>query len=271
MKVGFKQVAASVIGAVLAALALSFFGVKGTIIGVAIGSAAASLGSAISFNSLEKGHEKVKEIVTPISAKWPGADVDLTQPPSIDATPLGLPTTEVRLDDPWARPSTDDGWLSRGEPTEVVPAPAGVSEVTQSVPLDHGGPTSTPAIPVPTIMGAAPLPPKGVRWPVIAVIALVFAIALGAVTLIELAVGKPLSSVVHGTPAPKNSTSVGGVVSGGGSSPPTTSSTTTTRPPTTTTTHPTTTSTSTTSTTTSSTTTTSSPTPTTSPVIPTTS
>ena len=65
MKLSIKQVVASVAGATIAALALSFLGVGGTIVGVAVGSAAATVISALAFHSLERGHAKVLEIVTP--------------------------------------------------------------------------------------------------------------------------------------------------------------------------------------------------------------
>jgi len=64
MTLSWKQVLASVSGAVLAALALSFLGAAGTIVGVALGSAAATIGSAAVFKSLDEGHRKVQELIT---------------------------------------------------------------------------------------------------------------------------------------------------------------------------------------------------------------
>ena len=64
MIVNWKQVVASVSGAVIAAFALSYLGVGGTILGVALGSAAATIGSSVAFRSIEKGHEKVKGLVS---------------------------------------------------------------------------------------------------------------------------------------------------------------------------------------------------------------
>ena len=65
MKLSIKQVVASVAGATIAALALSFLGVGGTLLGVIVGSAAATIFSALAFHSLERGHAKVREIVGP--------------------------------------------------------------------------------------------------------------------------------------------------------------------------------------------------------------
>ena len=199
MKLSVKQIVASVAGAVIAALALSFFGVGGTIIGVALGSAAATITSALAFHSLEAGHQKVKEIVK---------DQPLGTAPSQPSAPPAPPTLGAPV-------LSASDW-SREGPAIAAPPPV------------------------------APLPPaspRGVRWPVIAVIGLV-----SVVTVVELAVGKPLSTVVKGGPAPANKTSVGDVFS---SRTATTVSTTTStlRPATTTTGRPA------TSTTTSSTTT----------------
>ena len=284
MKLSVKQIVASVFGALLAALLASFFGVKGTVVGVAIGSAAATIGSAVAFNSLDKGHKVVKEIVIPIAARFPSGDEDLQ-------SEVSEPTATIDAIDPWERAPSNDGTHASAEETRPVPA----SEATEPPP--PGSPVRPHEVVVPAAtpalrstlnskgMASVPAPPpappeavttSGVHWPVIAVIALVFALTLGTITVVELAVGKPLSSVVHGTPAPTNKTSVGGIFGGGGNAPATTTTThpatTTTLPVTTSTTHPTTTTTSTTTTTTSSTTTTTTPstssTTTTAPVVP---
>ena len=62
MKFSFRQILASTAGAVIAAVVASTFGVKGTIIGVAIGSAAATMGTAFVAQSIERGHEAVKQV-----------------------------------------------------------------------------------------------------------------------------------------------------------------------------------------------------------------
>ena len=63
MKFSVRQILASAAGAVIAAVIASTFGVKGTIIGVAIGSAAATLGTALVAQSIERGQEAVKQVV----------------------------------------------------------------------------------------------------------------------------------------------------------------------------------------------------------------
>ena len=58
MKFSFRQILASAAGAVLAALIASAFGVKGTIVGVAIGSAAATMGTALVAQSIDRGTKR---------------------------------------------------------------------------------------------------------------------------------------------------------------------------------------------------------------------
>ena len=191
MRLSWKQVVASVGGAVLAAVALSFLGAKGTILGVALGSAAATIGSALVFHSIDEGHAKVKEIIS--------------------------------------RPS---------------PAPGSSPPPTQ---LPVGSEAALPARPLPPPLRGSRRP-AGRRWSIFAAIALVFAISLGCVTAIELAIGRPLSTAV-GQSSSGAKTSLGGLFG----------ATTTTSSTTTTTTSSTSSTTSSTSSTTSSTTTTSSP------------
>ena len=63
VKFSFRQILASVGGAVIAAIIASAFGVKGTIVGVAIGSAAATMGTALVAQSIERGQKAVKQVV----------------------------------------------------------------------------------------------------------------------------------------------------------------------------------------------------------------
>lgn len=63
MKFSFRQILASASGAVLAAVIASLFGVKGTIVGVAIGSAAATFGTTFVAQSIERGHDAMKQVV----------------------------------------------------------------------------------------------------------------------------------------------------------------------------------------------------------------
>ena len=99
MKLSVKQVVASVAGATIAALALSFLGVGGTIVGVAVGSAAATVVSSLAFHSLERGHAKVREIVTPL-APSPGPEPGSSMPTS--ASPHLAPPPLDATVSPWS-------------------------------------------------------------------------------------------------------------------------------------------------------------------------
>jgi chitinase len=87
----------------------------------------------------------------------------------------------------------------------------------------------------------------------IAVIGLVFVVSMGTITVIELAAGKPMTSIVNGSSGSSGDTSIGNIF---GSSNSTTTTTSTTKPDTSTTSSTTTSSTTTTSTSTTTTTTT---------------
>ena len=84
MRLSLKQVLASVLGATAAALALSFLGVGGTMVGVVVGSAAATVGTGLAFHSLERGHEKVRAIVK-VTPPPPVAPTASIEPPVVDA------------------------------------------------------------------------------------------------------------------------------------------------------------------------------------------
>ena len=211
MSLNWKQVVASVCGAVFAAIVLSrLVGALGTVFAVAIGSAVATIGSSLVFGSLEKGHQKVKALVES------DARSSLT-----DSSPI-----------PPAPP------LNLEAPVEV-----------------SGEPTVLPAKPAPPPLHGAPWS-KSRRWPVIAVIGLVFVVSMGTITVIELAAGKPMTSIVNGSSGSSGDTSIGNIF---GTNPSTTTTTSTTKPDTSTTTSSTTTSSTTTTSTSTTTTTTTQP------------
>ena len=168
-------------------------------IGVAIGSAVATTGSAVVAQSIERTHRAVRQVVVGKSG------------------PTGL----VRHLG-WTGPSGRATHISRDAPAAL---PAAV-DAGQSVPRPSGGDHS----------GVQPPEPRGqrpgsdIRWPLlIAAVLGVFALALLVVTGVEIVAGKPLSRLfgVHGSPT------TGASVSNlfGSSSATTTSTTTTTTVP----------------------------------------
>ena len=241
MRLSPRQIVASTVGAVLAAVIASFFGVKGTIIGVAVGSIIATTGTAVAANTIDRTNKRVRQVVVG----------DENQPGLISRLGSTSPLGSVVAHDT-SEPKGEGVVVSTADadadaPRQLsllgsIPAAGGEPPATTA---DQGNeaaaPRTTAKVPV---VRAAPTRRRKVGWPVVAVTAVgVFVAALATVTVIELAAGKPLASLfgVGGSPtsgisiAPSNATT-----------------TTTTQPPTTTTTTPasTTTSTSTTTTTT---------------------
>jgi hypothetical protein len=289
MKLSLKQIFASAAGATLAAVIASMFGVKGTMIGVAIGSAAATVTTALVAQSLERGHKAVKQVV--VQAPRSG---DLLR--RLGQTQAAGQVNPAPGDEPTVTVGSDELEVSASGATEAT-VPLGTTETQPTaqgrdpvVPRTLEAPTEAEPM---ARAGAASSDRSGLvfSWPVLLrTIGAVFVLALLAVTCIELLAGKPLSTLVGSDPNGVG-TSVGQTISPGAAStttsttgPTTTtsttgsstagSSTTTTGSPTTSTTGSSATTTSTappsssTTTTSSSTTTTTSSTPVTSPSAP---
>jgi hypothetical protein len=221
LKFSYRQILASAGGAVLSAVIASIFGVKGTIVGVAIGSVAATTGSALLFQSIERTNQAVKQVVV----RAPESSKLLRR--------LGGTATAGVAESAPAGSST----LTEEPVTSAASSDAAVSEtsVSAAVPPPEDQTAQLPAAPAPPAAGGSAL-----RWPVVAAVVVgVFVFSLLLVTGIELIAGRPLADLFGGH---SSGTSVGGVFK---------SPTTTLPPPTTTTTSPTTTTTSTSSSTTS--------------------
>lgn len=167
LDLSFTQVAASALAAVVGALLASQLGVYGTILGAAVVSAGATTGSALFQHLFRRTGEQLREIS--------GGSVPLEQTRRVGS----VGGTE--------------------EPGEAV-APAESGEKTQLFdPFDPGGEHTRmmaqisppdPAETVAVYRGRTTWKPRS--WRVYAITAtLVFVIALGAVGVMELAVGKP--------------------------------------------------------------------------------
>ena len=240
--VKFTQVAGSAVGAVLSAVIASFFGVKGTIIGVAIGSAVATTVSALAVKSLERGHQAVRHVVieqnplvrraggTAAAGQVTSAEVEDAGPSLAEAA--APPNSTVAPDPPVARHAAGNRGVT-----------ASRDAVGTRRPLARSGGSPAGRPPAPSLLGAAsgrPAaggPPSSFRWIVTGVVA--FVVALLVVTLIELGAGRPLAALL-GSSTAQNGTTAGNFVTGTGP-PPTTTPPTTTPPtttPTTTTTTP---------------------------------
>ena len=189
MKFSVRQILASAAGAVIAAIIASVFGVKGTIIGVAIGSAVATLGTALVAQSIERGQEAVKQVVVrapesstllrKLGATGTGGDaassVDASSAPTEAGPTAGAGAETVEM--------------------ESTAAPVGATErleisATADAPrTEHLDATTTP-------MRPARVPSRRFSWSAIAgTAAIVFVLALMFITAIELISGKPLASI----------------------------------------------------------------------------
>jgi hypothetical protein len=198
VKFSIRQILASTVGAVIAAVVASTFGVKGTIIGVAIGSAAATMATALVAQSIDRGHEAVKQVAVRVPdtstllRKLGGTGVSGPSASSVHST---APTEVV------AQPSGHDD--EAAETTEMASTAAPVDDTGR---LEISAGASAPATER-LVASTSPMRPAVVRpggpgrfsWRAIAVSAVtVFVLALLFITAIELISGKPLSSIFGG-------------------------------------------------------------------------
>jgi hypothetical protein len=202
VKFSFRQILASAAGAVIAALIASIFGVKGTIVGVAIGSAAATFGTAVVAQSIERGHQAVKQVVVRVPETstllrrlgGTGA-AGVTQTVPADQADPARPDPSAALTEETA---TSSGHAENAV-TMAVSAPYG-EHVTEQLPASEDAP-STRQLPITAEAESSPssAPSGGRRWPVIAgTVAVVFVLSLMFVTAIELIAGQPLANLFGG-------------------------------------------------------------------------
>jgi hypothetical protein len=185
VKFSYRQILASAVGAVLSAIVASIFGVKGTIVGVAIGSIAATTGTALVFQSIERTNKAVKQVVvrapeTSLLRRLGGT----TTAGVTESTPgeSSAPTEETA--------------------TSAAAAPGGATEAdssdlaaTQPMP-----PAAEPPEPPDDPVDPDESRPGGLRWPVVALTVFgVFLFSLLFVTVVELIAGRPLADLFgHG-------------------------------------------------------------------------
>jgi hypothetical protein len=209
VKFSFRQILASTAGAVIAAVVASTFGVKGTIIGVAIGSAAATMGTAFVAQSIERGHEAVKQVAVRVPEsstllrRLGGTGVSAPDASSVDAS--SAPTEVVGQakpggSDPGQTGSVDE---SEAETVEMASTAAPIDETQRleiSAAADAPATERLVASTSPTRGPVArPAVLRGFSWRAIAVSAVtVFVLALLFITAVELISGKPLSTIFGG-------------------------------------------------------------------------
>jgi hypothetical protein len=194
VKFSLRQILASTAGAVIAAIVASTFGVKGTIIGVAIGSAAATMATALVAQSIERGHEAVKQAVVkaPETATLlrklggTGLSGDTTSSAPTQVVRSGPSDEEGAQTVPMASTAAPVGETERLEISAVADAPATERLRATTSPMP-------PAIRRPVVAGR-------LTWRGIAASAVVvFVLALLLITAVELISGKPLSAIFGGS------------------------------------------------------------------------
>ncbi len=206
MKLSIRQILASTAGAVVAATIASFFGVSGTIVGVAIGSAAATIGTALVAQSIDRTHHAVRQAVVrapddSLLRRLGGTDT--TGAVSESAPVVDTPTIEA----PTFRQVTPP--IDPTVPLEVAPAVAGTS--AEEVPATSEGhlvetTVAKVAMPGPQTVvlpavAADRVASRSINWRVVAVTSvIVFVLVLAIITVVELAAGKPLADLFGGSP-----------------------------------------------------------------------
>lgn len=198
MKFSFRQILASTAGAVIAAIVASTFGVKGTIVGVAIGSAAATMGTALVAQSIERGHQAVKQVAVRVPEtstllrKLGGTGTSGPSTSSVDAS--SAPTEVVGGPQPG---SGADETIEMASTT--VPAAETerleISAATDAPATEHLQASTMPAPPGVVRTAVS----RGFSWRAIAASAvIVFVLALLFITAVELISGKPLATIFGG-------------------------------------------------------------------------
>ena len=195
MKFSYRQILASAAGAVLSAVIASVFGVKGTIVGVALGSIAATTGTALAFQSIERTNKAVKQVVvrapeTSLLRRLGGTNAaGITESTPGDSS---APTEETGTS---AATAPDAAPETAPEPAPE-PAPAG-SAATLQMASPSEPPEPPASAPPADVAGSRP---GGVRWPVVLLLVFgVFVVSLLFVTVVELIAGRPLADLFgHG-------------------------------------------------------------------------
>jgi len=218
------QIAASALAAISSAVAASYLGVTGTVLGAGFGSVVATISTALYQVSLKRTNETLKKVV-PVSTvvvRQAGG----RQPP---ADPTDLPdlgavaSVTRRAGDGPNRGATSGGDLNGGDPN------GGDDELNRGATRGdepNRGPTRGDAATAPSVdddvtddrAPADAADPDGgtaaarrLSWRRVAVAAaVVFVVTLGSITALELVLGGSLSSVVHGDD--RNGTTIGKVV-----------------------------------------------------------
>jgi hypothetical protein len=213
------QVAASVLATLTGAIAASYLGVASTLFGAAVGSIASTVGTEVYRHYLGRTHERLRGAVVSRQYRTAGQAVAGRTDPAAAQNRVGV-TSRRQAGGPDA---AETEILPVRRPDDTVPGAVTGSPkpISLNDPI-HDSPTEIFAV----TGGRSRAVPAGTpaardgggkktrpRWLVMTGIAVgTFLVAVAAITVFELSVGKPLNAVVwqrHG-----GGTTVGGVVGG---------------------------------------------------------
>ncbi len=161
----------------MSAVIASIFGVKGTIVGVAIGSIAATTGTALVFQSIERTNKAVKQVVVHVPDN------------AILRRLGGTKTSGVTSSEP-----SGESAVHEQTATSAAAIDGAVEESRTAIgSAETSERTTTPS--------ATRLPPQvSIPWPKMAgLVVVVFVVSLLFVTVVELIAGRPLADIFgHG-------------------------------------------------------------------------
>jgi hypothetical protein len=210
------QVAASVLATLTGAIAASYLGVASTLVGAAVGSIASTVGTEVYRHYLGRTHERLRGAVVSRQYRAAGHAVVGRADPAAPQNRVGVTSRrQAGVSD------AETEILPVQRPDDTVPGP--ITGPPKPISLNDpipDSPTETFAVTGRRSRAAAAETPEvrdgggqkaRPRWLVMTGIALgTFLVAVAAITVFELSVGKPLNAVVwqrHG-----GGTTVGGVV-----------------------------------------------------------
>ncbi len=187
------QVSASAAASVTSALAASFFGVAGTLIGAAVGSIVSTIAGALYTEYLRRAGERIRGTRNVVIQRIPSEVLAttplrrLTRPTDLPGQPSLQPIGSENSDETVAVPVQDPAQLRR--------RPEGMAPLDQT--------TVMPSVGSPGAAGSPPVPPRPLwKRPMVAMAAVSaagFMIALGVVLSSELLIGHPISGGDSGT------------------------------------------------------------------------
>jgi hypothetical protein len=211
------QVAASVLATLTGAIAASYLGVASTLVGAAVGSIASTVGTEVYRHYLGRTHERLRGAVVSRQYRAAGHAVVGRADPAAPQNRVGVTSRrQAGVSD-----AAETEILHVQRPDDTVPGP--ITGPPKPISLNDpipDSPTETFAVTGRWSRAASAETPEvrdggggktRPRWLVMTGIALgTFLVAVAAITVFELSVGKPLNAVVwqrHG-----GGTTVGGVV-----------------------------------------------------------